>query len=98
MVPGKIRSHRQLRAFVVLYMTKHFCKYRDFWDGLSPANKPMEGDLADYLKKLNVDKAWGGFCEIAAYASAIAKPVLVHAKDEIVHMFNTTAANEAVCL
>eukprot|EP00435_Cladocopium_sp_Y103_P019058 s24_g4.t1 len=96
---SKIRSHRQLRAFIVNHMTKHWNKFNDFWDGLSPENLPMDGDFSDYLKKISLDKSWGGYCEVAAYAAAVSRPVLVvHAQDEIVHVFNANDSNAAVVL
>ncbi|CAL1169684.1 unnamed protein product [Cladocopium goreaui] len=97
--PGKSRSHRQVRAFVVAYMTKHFKKYEDFWDGLSPSNIPMEGGFDDYLQALEKDKAWAGYCEIEAYGEAMRRPVLVvHAKDNVVHAFNSHGDKDVVCL
>ena len=97
--PGKSRSHRQVRAFVVAYMTNHFKKYEDFWDGLSPSNTPMEGGFDDYLQALEKDKAWAGYCEIEAYGEAMRRPVLVvHAKDNVVHAFNSHGDKDVVCL
>ena len=99
--PGKSRSHRQVRAFVVAYMTKHFKiqKYEDFWDGLSPSNIPMDGGFDDYLQALEKDKAWAGYCEIEAYGEAMRRPVfVVHAKDNVVHAFNSHGDKDVVCL
>ena len=98
-VPGKVRSHRQLRAFIVSHMTKHWNKFKEFWDGLGPDNLPMTGDFSDYVKQVGLDKSWGGYCEIAAYAAATSRPVLVvHARDEMVHAFNPNATQHAVVL
>ena len=97
--PGKIRSHRQLRAFLHAYLKKHQTKFDEFWDHVGPDDKPMTGDFSDYLKAIGKDKAWGGYLELAAYAEATNKPVLVvHPKDNVVHSFNASSHNEAVCL
>ena len=97
--PGKIRSHRQLRAFLNAYLRKHQTKFAEFWDHIGPDDKPMAGDFSDYITAIGKDKAWGGYLELAAYAEATNKPVLVvHTKDNVVHSFNASSHNEAVCL
>ena len=97
--PRKIRSHRQPRAFLNALLKKHQTKFAEFWDHIGPDDKPMAGDFSDYITAVGKDKAWGGYLELAAYAEATNKPVLVvHPKDNVVHSFNASSHNEAVCL
>ena len=59
----------------------------------------MEGGFDDYLQALEKDKAWAGYCEIEAYGEAMRRPVLVvHAKDNVVHAFNSHGDKDVVCL
>ena len=95
----KQRSHRQVRAYIVAYMTKHAKKYQEYWDGLGPNDVAMNGSFEDYLQAVGKDKAWAGYLEIGAYSEAVGRPVLiVHAKDNLVHCFNSHAPAKVVCL
>lgn len=97
-MPEKTRSHRQLRAFAMNYMTKHWHRFQSSWDGLSPDNQPL-ADFNEYLTLISKNQAWGGYAEIAAYAAAVSKPVLVaHSEGGNVHVFNAGAANSVVVL
>lgn len=46
---GKIRSHRQPRAFLNALLKKNQIKFAEFWDHIGPDDKPMAGDFSDYI-------------------------------------------------
>ena len=97
--PGKLRSHRQLRAFLHAYLTKHCAKFSPFWDQRGPDDQLFAGSWEEYLETMSKDKSWGGYMDIGAYSEATDRPCLVlHPKDEMVHCFNSQASGEAVCL
>lgn len=58
--PGKLRSHRQLRAFLHAYLTKHCAKFSPFWDQRGPDDQLVAGSWEDYLEAMSKDKSWGG--------------------------------------
>lgn len=56
--PGKLRSHRQLRAFLHAYLTKHCAKFSPFWDQRGPDDQLFAGSWEDYLEAMSKDKSW----------------------------------------
>ena len=97
--PGKLRSHRQLRAFLSSYLGKHSTKFEPYWDHKGPDDQPFSGDFSAYLAAMAKDKAWGGYMDIGAYAEATSRPVLVvHPQSDNVHGFHLQGKAEAVCL
>ena len=83
-IQGKPRGHRQVRAAICKWMSKHQALLEPHWDHRNPKDEAMEGDFSDYVKLVQVVGSWGGFLELYAASTAENLNIMILTADGIV--------------
>ena len=99
-VPGKVRSHRQRRAWIHAHMEAHSSEFGTLWEGqgsIDPRGK--ENGMPDFQAYLNAIAkvgTWRGAVEILAWAQLESLRVYVLHEDGTIHLFNAQATGKSV--
>ncbi|CAE7238350.1 Pol [Symbiodinium sp. CCMP2592] len=89
--PGKLRSHRQLRQWVVNAMKEQSDDLEPLWIALGKRDadgKPSTMDWSAYLAQQGTNGAWSGALELRAYAFAADCRVWVLTDKGRLHLIN----------
>ncbi len=97
-ITSKTRSHRQIRAFTVNYMTRFQDDFQAAWDGSGPRGESFTGSFHDYLKQIGKIHTWSGALELGAFAVAQKQKIYVYEDTGRIHVFCDEATSSPIIL